>query len=121
MTNFDSISKQLVKQISVMEKNVKTATDRMRNVEAYINCRVIRVRRLIHLMKKSKDWTNKLSRVVNILGDIQMMVDKIEDVEASIAPIEEVCIDDLEHITSLVDKKLMEYTFEDNTYGMIDG
>jgi hypothetical protein len=110
MIDFNSISEELGSQFNVIEKDAQAAAERIKNVEGYINCRIVRAKKLIHLMKNSKNWANKLPRIINILGDVQRMVDKIEEVEISMTPIEEICIDDLEYISSLVDKKLMEYS-----------
>lgn len=108
MVDVNSISEKLRRQLSVIEKDATEASNRIRNVESYIDCRIKRVKKLLHLMKKSDDWMQKLSRVIDMLGDVQRVVEKIEEVEFAVTPVDEVSLDDLEYISSLIDNKLME-------------
>lgn len=93
MTDLDRISEKLSDQLEEYEKSALNTTDRLKEVEEYINSRLRRARKILLLLKQSSNWMAKLSRVIDILEEIQCIMDRIEDVEAATEPADEILMD----------------------------
>ena len=65
----------------------------------YISIRLQKARDLLPAMKKSNNWMAKLSRVIDILEEIQIILDKMEDVEAVVESTDEILMD-MENFTN---------------------
>jgi len=93
MNELDDISRKLSDQLEEFEKSALNTTDRLRDVEVYISTRLQKARDLLPAMKKSDNWMARLSRVIDILEEIQTILDKMEDVEAAVEPADEILMD----------------------------
>ena len=75
----DACSQRIEKQLSSLESSVSKNYERLRVVEAYINSVFKRVRTNLPL-SQSKDWESSLFNIVDMLGDIEGVIEKMEEV-----------------------------------------
>jgi uncharacterized protein Yka (UPF0111/DUF47 family) len=94
MSELNDISKKLLSQLERFEKSASNATNRLKEVETYINKRLQKARGMLPSMEgHSEGWMAKLSLIIDILEEIQRILDKMEDVGASVEPLDEVFMD----------------------------
>lgn len=106
MADINGISKNLIDQFNLLENNVSKTTYRFRDVESYINRRVKKLKKLIPSMAKSKNL-DKLSSIIDLFGEVQNVLEKLEELEGSVVKIKEIPIDGTE-IMDLAGQEIIE-------------
>jgi esterase/lipase len=78
--DMNGISQRIETQLSRFEEKVEEAGVRIKRIEKHLNARIAQVRKLILIMKQSKD-PMILTRIVDLLGDIERVSDKLTSVD----------------------------------------
>jgi hypothetical protein len=91
-----NIYQNLNDQIGLIEKDFKETVSRLKGVDSYIVSRLKRAKKIIKTMPKAANWMEKLSTVIDILGEINRVIEKMEEVEGVVVPITAVPIEDFE-------------------------
>lgn len=92
MVDINGISKNLVNQFDLLKTDITQATERFKDVEFYINCRIKKLKRLIPVIEKTKSF-EKLSAVIDLFGEVRAVLEKMDELEGSINKIKEVPIE----------------------------
>jgi hypothetical protein len=79
----------LSEQVELVEKNTVKFTDKIKDVDNFINCRINRINKLILAMDNSNDWMNELPKMLKMLNDIQYILNRIEEISAIMTHINE--------------------------------
>ena len=82
---------RLEKQLQLIEGESNESLRKIKNIQRYINCRLKHARRLLPQGKDSKNWSQNLLNIVDMLSEAKGLIEKIED----ILPEDEVSIDDV--------------------------
>lgn len=69
-------------QLGVFEKTLGEARIRIDHIERHLDNRIKQVRQCIKLMTHTKDMT-MLSKIIDILDDIERIVDKLNSVDST--------------------------------------
>ena len=92
MDNINCISTNLANQLKLLENNVLETTNRFKDVQIYINRRLKKLKRMVPLITKSNDWTNKLSSIIDLFDEVQRVLEKVDELDGTI--IQEVSLED---------------------------
>lgn len=74
------ISQRIEAQLSKFEDGAEEADVRIERVKKYLHMRIAHVRRLVFIMKRSED-PMVLSHIVDILGDIERVSEKLTSID----------------------------------------
>ena len=92
--NIDNVVERIKLQLGAFEKTVSEARVRIDHVERVFNRRIKQVRRFVKLMEHSKE-INMLTKIVDILNDIERIVDKLDSVDITLISPDEISLEGL--------------------------
>jgi len=75
----DACSARIEKQLSSLESSINENYERLRGVETYVSSVFQKVRTKLPLTQAA-DWENSLLNIVEMLGDIETVIEKMEEV-----------------------------------------
>ena len=91
-----NIYQNLDNQIGLIEKDFKETISRLKSVDDHIALQLKKVKKIIRTMPKSANWMEKLSMVIDILGEVNRIIEKMEEVEGAVIPSSSISIEDFE-------------------------
>lgn len=71
---------RLEKQLQLVEGESNESLRKIKNIQRYINCRLKRARKLLPQGKDSKNWSQNLLNIVDMLSEAKGLIEKIEDI-----------------------------------------
>jgi hypothetical protein len=78
--DMSGISQRIEAQLFKFEQSTEEAGVRIRKIERYLSTRIAQARKLILVMRQSRD-PMILTRIVDILGDIERVSDKLISID----------------------------------------
>lgn len=80
-------------QVGKIEKDFEQTISRLKDVDEYIGSRLRRAKKIVKLMPNTPE---KLYIVIDILGEINRIIEKMEEVEGMFAPFHAVPLEEVE-------------------------
>jgi hypothetical protein len=81
MDDINKIENNLEKQLKILETDVVKTSYKLKTMEKYIGIRMKRLNRLVPSLSQSKNWANRLSHIIDLFDEIQVVLAKMDEVD----------------------------------------
>lgn len=98
--NVDVLAKRLEDQMVSIEKKFSSTLNNIKDVEHYVVDKLVDVRHIVESLPKATEWARNLSEAIQILGEIERIIGKIEDIQS-----EEYHYNHLERLVEVIKKR----------------
>lgn len=98
MDDINKIENNLSKQLKILETDVIKTGNKLKIMEKYIGIRVKRLNRLVPTLSQSKNWANRLSHIIDLFDEIQIVLEKMNEVDDSLIEVREVPLEEAETV-----------------------